>query len=215
MTWLLQPLDTDGFMQFKACLKRAYVDARADAEGGDVGVAAFLPCIYEAVRLKLQGRRWSPVFDRDGFGQSQAEVSPFIKMQLQMEGAPLQISDARPTSEHLKLCFPRRAAVPEAALFKPFDPPRRRLALASAPAPMALASLRAPDLGVPAGSSGGHASGAGQAVLPPRASGADPALAGPHLIVPGRTRSQSLLIQALAKAPPAPKGYRLTHPRGT
>ena len=120
MTWLLQPLDTDGFLPFKSHLRRAYQEARARSADGDLSLGEFLACVYDAVRCVLQGRCWAPAFERDGFGRAQAGVSAYVQRHLQIVG-PLHIPATRPTLDQLSLCFPKRTKVPTTALWRPFD----------------------------------------------------------------------------------------------
>ena len=70
----------------------------------------FLDCMYTAIRVVLQGERWGLAFDRDGFGQNQAQVSTYIRRQGQLE-ASFAASAARPGEEQLRLCFPYGARV--------------------------------------------------------------------------------------------------------
>lgn len=113
LTWLLQPLDTDGFALYKACVKKAYQAARArnPEGGGEVVVEEFLQCIYEALRRVLHGRMWGSAFDRDGYGRRQASLGNFVKQQLRWETMEV-VADSRPTDAQMRALFPRRAKVP-------------------------------------------------------------------------------------------------------
>jgi hypothetical protein len=120
-TWLLQPLDTHAFQQYKVYLRRAYQEARIKAGRSDLETSEFLACLYETIRHVLQGRRWADAFNLDGFGNNQAGLSSYVKRQLGVESVtPLPASC--PTLDQLKLCFPRRSIIPVAALWKPFAP---------------------------------------------------------------------------------------------
>jgi hypothetical protein len=131
LTWLMQPLDTHGFQRYKAHLRSQYQDARCRSAGdGDLAIGEFLPCVYSAVRTVLQGTRWAGAFSQDGFGDSQAEVSSFVKRQIGTTG-PVQAPVSRPSGEQLALCFPKRMRVPAQLLWRPFE---------TAPAPLALPS---------------------------------------------------------------------------
>ena len=73
-------------------------------------MADFLDCMYAAIRVVLQGGRWNVAFDRDGFGQSQAELSTYVREQMELEDdfvAPA----SRPSEGQLRLCFPQGARV--------------------------------------------------------------------------------------------------------
>jgi len=135
MTWLLQPLDTHAFAQYKAHLLKAYQAARigSASASGDVDIAEFLPCVYSAVRAVLQGRRWATAFERDGLGLRQSALSHSVQARLQLQ-APLQVPSCRPSDEQVRLCLPRRAKVLPASLWNLYGDAAGRLALSSAAA---------------------------------------------------------------------------------
>ena len=133
-TWLLQPLDTDAFVRYKAHLRERYQKARVANQSADLTIEQFIQCLCDTIKGVLQGRRWAAAFDRDGFGKAQSEVSTFVKKQLAIEGdAPLRLPATQPTMGQLAWCFPRNRKVPEAALWRPLQPPAPK-ALPSAPA---------------------------------------------------------------------------------
>ena len=119
VTWLLQPLDTHAFQRYKAHLRRKYLEARVDAAGDVLSVGEFLPCVYSAVRMVLQGNRWSGAFDENGFGSQQALVSPRVLAKMEHVGR-VDVSSDRPSDEDLAHCFPRRARIPIALIWRPF-----------------------------------------------------------------------------------------------
>ena len=86
LTWLLQPLDTHAFALFKHALRMLYQRARAASPSGDVDIAQFFQCLYDTIRTILQGRRWSPAFDNNGFGESR--LSPRVASALELTAAP-------------------------------------------------------------------------------------------------------------------------------
>ena len=133
MTWLLQPLDTSAFQGYKAYLRNSYQRARAASPIGDVSISGFLQCLYDTIRHTLQGKSWPLAFDRADFSPRQTELSEFVKRQLLVE-QPVEIGSGRPTEEQLRCCFPARATIPVAALFKPLERPVAPLALLG-PAP--------------------------------------------------------------------------------
>ena len=133
MTWLLQPLDTSAFQGYKAYLSNSYQRARAASPIGDVSISGFLQCLHDTIRHTLQGKGWPLAFDRAGFSPRQTELSEFVKRQLLVE-QPVEIGSGRPTEEQLRCCFPARATIPVAALFKSLERPGALLALPG-PAP--------------------------------------------------------------------------------
>ena len=145
LTWLLQPCDTHAFQSYKAYLKAAYQRMRVDAAAvGEVGIRDFLRALCDAIRFLLQGKRWALAFDRDGFGAppGQREVASDILKELELDAVPA-IGAAPPSEDILRLCFPRNAAVPTAALLRPMAP-MRPPALAAAQLPAARGALMVP-----------------------------------------------------------------------
>lgn len=109
LTWLLQPLDTDVFFGFKACLRKYYQSFRVEAAGGDVGLQDLLACTYAAIRDVLQKRAWALAFERCGFGKRQDCLSAAILKQLEVDAVELPAT--KPSNDLVKLCFPKRAKV--------------------------------------------------------------------------------------------------------
>ena len=141
-TWLLQPLDTHAFLKYKAYLRERYQKARIAHGSGDLTIEQFLPCVCDAVRCVLECRKWAAAFEHNGFGNNQALLSRWVKRQLG-GGDRAEVPATRPTLEQLRLCFPRRARVPEAALWRPLQPPAPR-ALSQASASRGASSSQAP-----------------------------------------------------------------------
>ena len=145
MTWLLQPLDTHGFAAYKIHLQKAYQQARIRTADGSVGVAELLESAYAAIHHVLELRDWGPSFDHNGFRASQVGVSGKVLATLQVE-APLTIPSTRPTDETLKACFPKRARVPSARLWRMLEP---RVVAVAAPSSSSSSSGLALPVGVP------------------------------------------------------------------
>ena len=120
MTRLMQPLDTDGFQPFKINLRGNYQEARALADGADLSIEQFMPCLYRAIRRVIQGRQWARAFDKAGFGQRQRQLSSLLTHELQLE-EPACVGEVRPSLEQLRHCFPRRSIIPVSSLWQPFD----------------------------------------------------------------------------------------------
>ena len=128
LTWLLQPLDTHTFLAHKGRLRAAYQNARIRAVDGEVGVAGLLQCVYEATRSILQGVRWARSFEENGCGAGQRGLCQRVLKELGWD-APPAVSSSRPSLAQLRLCFPKRARVPEALIWRAMGP-----AVASDPA---------------------------------------------------------------------------------
>jgi hypothetical protein len=146
MTWLLQPLDTHAFLLYKIFLQKAYQAARVESACCDISMAELLPCVYDGIRTVLEGRSWAYAFDADGFSPAQSAASDRVLVKL-LRVQPLGLSAERPTLEQLRLCFPLRARVPAAAIWRPFD---RLVPVAGAKAAAPAASLAATAPATPA-----------------------------------------------------------------
>lgn len=106
LTWLLQPLDTNGFAAYKARLRKAFQTSRIRSVHGQMDLAGFLRCVEQTIRSVLQGRRWAGAFDSNGFGNLQADVSRRVLAQLGWE-APLAAPSTKPSEEQLQIVFPK------------------------------------------------------------------------------------------------------------
>ena len=122
LTWLLQPLDTDGFAQFKAAVRAAHQDARirAAAIGDSVGARCLIMSVCAAIRGVLNRRRWASAFDRDGYGASQSQLGRRVRAQLELPASPV-VGAARPDGSVLQHCFPARTIVHSALIFRALD----------------------------------------------------------------------------------------------
>lgn len=110
MTWLLQMLDTHAFAGYKICLQRLHQNARIVSPSGVVGIDALIVAVCGTIRAILEGRGWAHAFTSNGFGVSQAGMSSRVLQKLQLEQS-LLVPVERPSTDQLKLCFPRRARV--------------------------------------------------------------------------------------------------------
>ena len=188
LTWLLQPCDTHAFLKYKEVLKAEYQKARASTSDGQLNIGQFLDALYGTIRATLQGRRWALAFDEDGFGHCQSLLSSFALRQLGCDRPPF-VSNALPNPEQVQLCLPKGKAAAKAAgdILRPMvklcshGPMPQPAVLAAPPAAKALPAPFAAR---------------GVRLLPKRPP--PPPKQGPQ------TRSQSRLLAALAKGPPAP-----------
>ena len=182
MTWLLQPLDTHAFRLYKQHLREEWQRARQQTLDGDVTVRQCLGALCSTIRHVLQGHEWARAFDEDGFGQGQRLVTARILQRLDLDSPPNPPA-ALPSMELLRLCFPRRSAVPASTLLRPYRPaPSAAPARAQHPAQGGAQRL-------PVGR---------RLSLRPVVAVAPPASAGPV------TRSQSRLVAALGRGRPLP-----------
>ena len=109
LTWLLQPLDTRALGPFKRALHTSYQAARARAAGSDLGIEAFLDCVYDAMRV-LADHHWANAFDASGFGHRQSLTSKTLLSRLGIDRCDLPLS--MPAYQDFQTCFPRRSREP-------------------------------------------------------------------------------------------------------
>lgn len=145
MTWLLQPLDTHCFFQYKRQLKESYQAARCEPGCGDIAIHRFLLCLYHVIRYVMQAHKWSVAFDEDGFGADPDRCRPCIKRELGIE-APIAVPSHCPTDEQFQMCFPRRTKFSISDYLRPFFigpamPPRALAAPKASPLQAALAGF--------------------------------------------------------------------------
>ena len=138
LTWLLQPLDTHAFLQYKLRLRARYHSRRAATADGKLTMAQFLPVVYDAIHQVLEGRTWATAFEKNGFGQSQAALSAFVLRQCQLENAP-SIPSSLPTLELVERCWPQNRKVKYLGwILRPYRQRASLPAPAAVPAPCAL-----------------------------------------------------------------------------
>lgn len=105
LTWLLQPLDTHGFVKYKAYLRRGFEDAVC-AWTRVSKIRQMLRLVVDAIRHVLQARRWQSAFEDNGLAEGLDSVSAFIKNAMGGETLPA-LEDACPRPQQLELCWPR------------------------------------------------------------------------------------------------------------
>lgn len=202
-TWLLQPLDTHCFQRYKAHLRKEYLDACLRATTTPLSIAEFLPCVFSAVRVILQGTVWSTAFDADGYGARQQRVSQRVVDALERRGAA-GVAAGRPSDAEVALCLPRRTVVPSALLWSPFDGSARAgvPAASAAPSvagPLTRARARAVAAAAAAAASASSASSSASVPAPAAMASSAPSssIAAPAAVatVLGRTRSQTRLLR--------------------
>ena len=91
-TWLLQPCDTHLFRKFKAALARLFRMYLVTHGVQQVPLPELLGMIIKIIRSVIQGTKWAGVFEHNGFGQQQKNVSKRVLCNLS--------SDVRQRVEH-------------------------------------------------------------------------------------------------------------------
>lgn len=141
-TWLLQPLDTHGFMRYKADLRRRMADAFS-AES-TVDVLFVVPLVCETIRTVLQGTKWALSFSEDGFGNRQQSTSQYIRRQLELDGFPEPMPALMPTLEQLTSILPQNRKYQQRTYLREWFPLGPAL-----PAIVPLEDVPAPEAPVP------------------------------------------------------------------
>jgi len=136
LTWLLQPLDTAGFHKFKMYVRRLAANF-FDPNGVEKPVVSMVRYVVEAIRKVLQGTRWASVFEANGFGNVDGDLTTMIKTELRVRCMPL-VHPALPSERALKVMWPRGMPV-HPNLMHALPPLPAALALPAPAAPLALA----------------------------------------------------------------------------
>ena len=106
-TWLLQPCDTHLFAKYKAFLRDRQHGRLLNTEvTGDVDAAHALDDIILGIRRVIQGTKWAPAFDANGYGEEQRNVRARIKKELDCDSVS-GVPSALPELSDLETIFPR------------------------------------------------------------------------------------------------------------
>ena len=115
MTWLMQPADTHCFALLKAWLRKRFHEALVAGTDGKVTVKDILLHMNESIRRVLQGRRWRPAFEGNGWDAGQQRVRQKILHMLEWDETPA-IPNSLPTLQEFEAIFPRNRGIPLAKL---------------------------------------------------------------------------------------------------
>ena len=117
-TWLVQPLDTHGFLRFKRNLQQLHLVAQISSVDGEAKLVDFLQCVCAAIGEEIAHRSWGHAFERNGFGELQAGISERIRAELGLDGSAACASEC-PTLEQVAYCFPKRFPLTPEIAFGP------------------------------------------------------------------------------------------------
>lgn len=145
-TGLLQPLGTHVFYRFKSFLKQRFNDALTASP--EHKTKAMVGLLTDAVKEVLQGHQWQYAFRQNGIWEDQAHLCGPLRRKLGY-AAVGDIPDSRPSSEQIKLCWPRNRSF-NADVAMPLIPS------VSTPSPLTGAACIHP---APTAEGGGRASG--------------------------------------------------------
>ena len=79
MTWLLQPLDTHVFAQFKRLLRRSVMNRRLESEDGRITWSQGLVAATQAVQVKLISKSWKRVMRGAGLDAEPGPLRPVLR----------------------------------------------------------------------------------------------------------------------------------------
>ena len=97
MTWLLQPLDSHVFAQFKRWLRTALQKERMQATNGCLNWTSTMRITAEAVRAVLVQKDWSAVMQKSGLTQAETP----LRINLQQAVAQEDLRPRPPTTEEV------------------------------------------------------------------------------------------------------------------
>ena len=69
LTWMLQPLDTHGFAEYKRYLRNEFQDTVAGADEANL-TQRMVRLVFEPVRAVLNGKRWARAIETNGLDGS-------------------------------------------------------------------------------------------------------------------------------------------------
>ena len=106
LTWLIQPCDTHCFALYKRFLKLIVLRHRARSRFSEVpAVPVWFQFIADTIVHHMNQRSWVAAFRENGFGDSQMQVSAFIKRHL-ASTTFLPVSSLPPPRDILDFIFP-------------------------------------------------------------------------------------------------------------
>ena len=109
-TWLLQPCDTHGFRKFKAAVARQCRAFLVQNSCSQVPMTEFLAILTNVIRTVIQGTMWQKVFDHNGYGKEQKEVSERVLCNLAPDVCN-RVKREFPSAENLNQMLPKKRAV--------------------------------------------------------------------------------------------------------
>ena len=115
LTWLMQPADTHCFALLKALLRKRFHEALIAGTDGKVTVKDILLHMNESIRRILQGRRWTPAFEGNGWDAGQQRVRQKILHMLEWDETPA-VPSSLPSLQEFEAIFPRNRKIPIARL---------------------------------------------------------------------------------------------------
>ena len=120
LTWLLAPLDTNGFAAYKAFLRREYRVLASLAPNGVVPQRDWGQLLSRVATEFLQSRNWAKAFSDNGIVE-QTSLSKVLLRQLGpcTELEVTSVPRGAPSTDDLKQLFPRNRRVNVAAFFQP------------------------------------------------------------------------------------------------
>ena len=123
LTWLIQPCDTHCFALYKRYLKLLALRYRARNPLSSVPAApVWFRFIADTIVNSMNQRSWVTAFRENGFGDSQMQVSDFIKRHL-VSTTILPVSALNPDVDMLQFIFPsNRRTLPFPFFASPFQP---------------------------------------------------------------------------------------------
>ena len=114
-TWLLQPCDTHCFAAFKGALRTMFEQCLLESEDGTADIRSVILHLNRAIRRVIQGKKWAPAFDGNGWSSRQQLVRHTILTTLECKTVP-EIPNTLPSLGQFEAIFPKRRCIPLGAL---------------------------------------------------------------------------------------------------
>lgn len=116
-THVLQPLDTDVFARYKACLRRKLLEACSCGPNADLEFPVIAAAVQQTITETISNISWRRVFARNGFGSSEYVRSSLRQLVGELDATTT--ADDMPTLQQFQDCFIRGRKIPFEYLLKP------------------------------------------------------------------------------------------------
>ena len=116
-TFMLQPLDTHVFCNFKRIVRESYDEKRLQKRCGDDDILEFVKSLSQAAEHTLS-QNWADAFQQNGFGCERKSLTTALR--LRGCGISDEACDSTPTLADMRLCVPAQHHTAAASIFNKF-----------------------------------------------------------------------------------------------
>ena len=120
LTWLLQPLDTHCFANFKQSLKQKHTKLRLTTEHGDVSSKQWMDLLFEAMLEDVRGKAWRHAFESTGYIDCQRWINQGVREHT-FQGAFGPLPASMPSAKDVQYMSPKHKRMPYLQLMRPLE----------------------------------------------------------------------------------------------